>query len=151
MDDVERFLTHAIQVERDAARRFEELAESMKTVGNGDTEACFRQMAVFSRQHLAEATARAGFRSPPQLAPDEYEWPDGTSPETAGWEGVDGFLPPHTALELALDSERRGHAFYAAIAATTRNPEVKVLAEEFAAEEAEHVAALELRLARALI
>jgi rubrerythrin len=44
---------------------------------------------------------------------------------------------------VALDSERRGHAYYAAIALTTTDPEVRLLAAEFAAEEAEHVAQLE--------
>ena len=34
MDDVNLFLAHAIQLERDAARRFEDLMHSMQTAGN---------------------------------------------------------------------------------------------------------------------
>jgi rubrerythrin len=51
------------------------------------------------------------------------------------------------ALLLAIDGERRGHAFYAAVAAMTRDPEVRRLAAEFADEEAQHVAELERLIA----
>ena len=64
----------------------------MQTLGSADVAAFFRQMAHFSRLHLAEATERGGFRHPPVLKPEEYQWPDGTSPETAAWAGVDGFM-----------------------------------------------------------
>ena len=57
-------------------------------------------------------------------------------------------IDTHNALELALDGERRGHAFYADIASTTGDPEVKAMAREFAAEEAEHVAELEKWIGR---
>ena len=148
MDDIHLFLAHAIQLEREAARHYEELTEDMKTAGNTDVADFFRKMAGFSRKHLADAMERGGFRVVPELRPDQLRWPDGISPENAGWEGVDGFLDVLGALELALLAERRGHAFYAGIAATTRNPRVKLMAEEFAAEEGEHVAELEKRIAK---
>ena len=44
MNDVERFLVHAIQLERDAARRYEELAAAMQTDGNADLKAFFSQI-----------------------------------------------------------------------------------------------------------
>ena len=135
MNDIHLFLRHAIELEREAARRYEELTEAMKTMGNPEVEAFFRTMAHFSRQHLAEAVARGGFRHLAKLPPVEFQWPDGV--------GVDGFLGVEHALELALDSERSGQAFYASIAAVTTNPRVKSMASEFAAEEAEHVAELE--------
>jgi len=147
MNEVERFLAHAVQLERDAARRYEDLAASMATDGNRELKEFFDRMAGFSRKHLAQATARAGFREMPDLAPHEYDWPDGTAPETAGWEGVDALMSAQEALALALVSERRGHAYYAAIAATTADPEVRVLAREFEEEEAAHVAELEKRIA----
>ncbi len=147
MDDIHLFLAHAIRLETDSARRYEELATSMQTLGSADVAAFFRQMAHFSRLHLAEATERGGFRHPPVLKPEEYHWPDGTSPETAAWAGVDGFMDVPGALALALDGEQRSQAFYADIAATTVNPRVKRMAEEFAKEEGEHVAALEKRIA----
>lgn len=147
MEDIHLFLAHAVAIERDSARRYEELAEGMKTLGREEVAAFFREMAHYSRLHLADATERGGFRYPPQLEPDEYQWPDGTSPETAAWAGVDGFMDVPGALALALDGEQRSHAFYAGIAATTGNPRVKAMAADFAAEEAGHVAELERRIA----
>lgn len=148
MDDIYLFLAHAVRLEADAASRFDELADTMATFGNAEVESFFRQMATFSRQHLGEAKARSGFRPLPELTADEYQWPDGTSPETSAWTGVDGLMGVEDALQLALASEREGHAFYATIAATTTNPRVRAMAEEFAAEEAEHVAELERWVAR---
>jgi rubrerythrin len=147
MNDVERFLAYAVTLEREAARRYEELAAAMGTEGQNELKAFFARMAHFSRLHLAQAVARAGFRELPDIAPHEFEWPDGSSPETAGWAGVDAQMDSLDALLLALDGERRGHAYYAAVAATTTDIELRGLAGEFAAEEAEHVAELERLIA----
>lgn len=147
MNDVERFLAHAIQLEREAARRYEELSAAMGTEGNRELKAFFGRMAHFSRLHLAQAAERGGFRELPVLQPDEFEWPDGTSPETAGWAGVDALMSPRAALDLALAGERSGHAYYAAMAATTADAELRAIASEFASEEAEHVRELEKLIA----
>jgi rubrerythrin len=149
MNHVESFLAHAIQLEREAARRYEELAAAMGTEGNQELRSFFGRMAHYSRLHLAQATARGGFREIPEIAPEDFEWPDGTSPETAGWAGVDAQMSPLAALELALDGERSGHAYYAAVAATTSDAELRALAGEFAEEEADHVRQLEALLATA--
>jgi rubrerythrin len=148
MNDVELFLAHAVRLEAEAARRYEELAAAMNTDGNRELQQFFGRMAHYSRLHLAQAKARGGFRDLPALAALEYEWPDGTARETAGWAGVDSLMSPRAALELALDGERSGHAYYAAIAATTADAELRAIASEFAAEEAEHVRELEKLLAR---
>jgi rubrerythrin len=146
--DIETFLAHAVQLEREAARRYEELAAAMGTEGNRELKEFFGRMAFFSRKHLAEATARSGFREIPEMAPADFRWPDGVAPETAGWAGVDAQMGPREALLLALDGERSGHAYYAAVAATTADPELRALAGEFTAEEAEHVRELEKLIAR---
>ena len=145
--NIRDFLTHAIQLEREAARRYEELAAAMGTDGNGELKAFFGRMAHYSRLHLAQAVARGGFRDVPTLAPHEFQWPDGISPETAGWAGVDAMMSPLAALELALDGERSGHAYYAAVTATTTDAELRAIAGEFAEEEADHVRQLEKLLA----
>lgn len=143
MNAVERFLAHAVQLEREAARRYEELAAAMSTEGNAELAQFFARMAYYSRKHLAEAMARGGFRKLPPLAPHEFDWPDGTAPETAAWAGVDALMSPRDALHLALDGERRGHAYYLAIATSTTDPELRTLATQFADEESEHVRELE--------
>jgi rubrerythrin len=148
MEDINVFLAHAVELEREAARRYEELADSMRTDGNAEVEKFFRQMAVFSRKHLALAIERGGFHQLPALAAAGYSWPDGISPEQFDWIGVDCMIDANNALELALDGERRGHAFYADIASSTGDSEVRAMAREFAAEEAEHVAELEKWIGR---
>lgn len=148
MNDIERFLAHAIQLEREAARRFEELAAAMRTEGNAELEGFFSRIAHYSRLHLKDAMARGRFRELPELGPDDFEWPDGIPPETADWAGVDAQMDPMDALQLALASERRGHAYYAAIAAMSRDHEVVAFAREFADEESQHVAQLEKLIAQ---
>ena len=124
MDDVNLFLAHAIQLERDAARRFEDLMHSMQTVGNSEVENLFRRLGDFSRRHLKLAMARGGFRDIPVLSPVEFQWPDGVTPEAAGWHGVDDGLDVLGALRVALAGERSGHDYYDAIATGTGDPEV---------------------------
>jgi rubrerythrin len=145
--NVNTFLAHAIQLEREAARRYEELSAALSTDGNADLKAFFALMAKYSRLHLAEAMARGGFREIPVIAPQDFQWPDGVSPEVADWAGVDALLDAPAALALAMDSERRGHAWYAAVAASTIDPELRALAAEFAEEEADHLRQLEALIA----
>lgn len=147
MNSVATFLLHAVTLEREAARRYEELSAAMGTEGQRELRDFFARMAHYSRLHLAQATARAGFRELPDLAPAQLEWPDGISPEMAGWAGVDAQMDARAALELALEGERRGYAYYAAVASTTLDIELRTLAAEFAAEEAEHLAELHVLLA----
>jgi len=148
VEDVNVFLAHAVELEREAARRFEELAESMRADSNLEVEKFFRQMAIFSRKHLAQAMERGGFHKLPALAAKEYVWPDGVSPEQFDWIGVDSMMDVGTALGIAVNGERRGFAFYAGVAVNTHDPEVKAMAKEFADEEAEHVAMLEKWIVR---
>jgi hypothetical protein len=143
MESIHTFLAHAIRLESAAAQRSDELAAAMQTWGNKDVEAFFRRMAEYSRLHLKEAMARAGFRQITELPDDGYEWPDGVPPESSDWWGVDGLMGIEHAIEMALEGERRGLEYYEHVARTTSNPKVRAAAEEFAAEEREHVAELE--------
>lgn len=144
MNDVNEFLAYAIRLEEDAARRFGELADAMETHGNTDVAALFRQLSDFSRLHLEEARNRAGFHDVPEMAAGDFRWPgEGDSPEAASIGGADPFTDVDMALDLALDSERAGRDFYARVLAETQDPEIRVLAAEFTAEEQEHVDTLE--------
>lgn len=149
MDSIRKFLAHAVRLEAEAARRFDELAEVMATHGNGEVEATFRQLADFSRLHLKEAMMRAGFRHITDLPAGGYEWPNGESPEAVPWWGVDGMMDVGDALALALQSECSGLDYYKSVAQNTSDPRVRRMAEEFAAEEAEHVAELKRMIAKA--
>jgi rubrerythrin len=141
--DVTTFLAHAIQVEHDAARRYEDLTHSMEAYGNTEVEALFRQLGELSRRHLKWAMARGAFQTLPHLGPGEFEFPDGISPEAVGWQGVDAVMDELGALEVALQGEVGGFEYYKAVAQTTKDPEIRRMAAEFAQEESEHVSELE--------
>ena len=149
MDDVAFFLAHAVTLEDEAADRYDELADALEVHNNPEVVALFRKMAHFSRLHRAEATERADQEGGlPRLKPWEYQWPDAESPESGAIEDSHYLMTPTHALRLAYQAEIGAHRFYAACARDTANPELRALAEEFAAEEAEHAAELEQWIAR---
>jgi rubrerythrin len=148
MDDVSLFLAHAITLERDAARRFEDLTHAMRTSGNREAEALFRRLSELSRMHLKAAMDRGGFQKIPELAPEEYNWPGGLTPEAASWKGADEHLDVLSALELALAGETSGYDYYSALAETATDPEVAHMAKTFAEEESEHVSELKRWITR---
>ncbi len=148
MQNVDEFLAHAIRLEEDAATRLGDLSHAMKIYGNHDSAAFFGKLAHFSRLHLAQARARAGYHDVPELKADEFEWPEGESPEATSMEASHYLMDLEYAMQLTLESEQRGFDFYDDIARTTQDPEIRVMAIEFAAEEAEHVAELKRWIAK---
>ncbi|MBC7906794.1 MAG: ferritin family protein [Rhodospirillaceae bacterium] len=143
MNSVEEFLVYAARLEQEAALRFDELADAAASFSNREVAEFFRQMAHFSRLHLAEAKKRGGFQNLPEMSPGQFEWPDSESPEATAIWGADPNMDVNQAMDLALEAEKRGLAFYADVLAATTDPEIKVMAAEFVEEEAEHVAAIE--------
>jgi Rubrerythrin. len=148
MKSVEEFLVYAARLEQEAALRFDELADAAKSFENQEVAEFFRQMAHFSRLHLEEARKRGGFRDLPEMSPGQFQWPDEESPEAAAIWGADPNMDVTQAMDLALEAEKRGLAFYADVLAKTDDPEIRVLAREFVEEEAEHVRAIERWIAR---
>jgi len=139
MKSVEEFLAYAIKLEEEATLRFAELADAMQGYGNRDVGSLFRRLSDYSRLHLADARARAGFRDMPVMLLNAYEWPDLESPEAAAIWAADPFLAKNEALEIALASETAGYEFYKSVRDGTDDPEIRVMAAEFVDEEAEHV------------
>ena len=133
------FIAYALKVEQEAALRFGQLADAMGAAGNKDAEKIFRKMSMFSQMHYAEARARSGYHDLPPLTPQDYQWPDFESPETAAIWATDPMIAKDQALEIALDAERAALAFYSDVLQRTEDPEVKALAKEFVEEEGEHV------------
>ncbi len=149
MESVEEFLAYAIHLEQEAASRFGQLADAMEAGGNREVCKLFRRLADYSRLHLADAQARGGFREIPKMTPDEFVWPDLESPEAAAIWAADPFIGREQALEIALDAETAGLEYYKGVLDTTSDPEIKMLAEEFVAEESSHVAELKKWIAAA--
>lgn len=143
MESVEAFLAHAIRIEQEAALRFGQLADAMTTQGNREVGRLFRQLADYSKLHLADARERAGYRDLPPLRPEDYTWPDIESPEAAAIWAADPMLGREQALQVALEAEQGGLDYYTGVMKATIDPELRALAKEFADEEAGHVAELQ--------
>jgi rubrerythrin len=143
MESVEEFLAYAIKLEEEAALRFGQLADVMATGGNVEVGKLFRRLSDYSRLHLNVARARAGFRQLPEMRPDDYQWPDIESPETTSIWVADPLIGRGEALQVALESESAGLAYYQSILDTTKDPEIRALAKEFVEEESQHVAELQ--------
>ena len=145
---VEEFLGYAVKIEQDAALHFDELADRMAECGNAEVARLFRQLAGFSRLHLAEAQARAGAQLDHLVVPPDYVWPDQVTPERTSLMAGDAALSRLGALKAALQGEMRGYEFYLAVAAKARDTGIRDMARLFVREEAEHVKILEAWITR---
>ncbi len=135
------FLAHAVALERESANRYRELVEMMKAHGNREVWALFRDMVHFSELHHAEIRERIGDMELPELKPEQYRW---TAPPEAGGEAsYEQLSDPFRALQYARANEVRGMEYYSSVGMHATDPDVRRLAAEFAAEEAEHVDALD--------
>lgn len=148
--DMGCFLAHAVVLEDEAAERYEELADAMAAHRNRETEALFRRMAHHCHQHRDEAIERARTHSGglPDLKPWEFCWPDAESPESGDMGSTHYMMTPHHALGMALAAEVRAQRFYHQVAEDSDDTAITALAADFAAEEAEHVRAIERWLER---
>lgn len=144
-NDLGTFLAHAVVLEDEAATRYDELADAMAVHNNREVEQLFRQMAHYSRLHLAEATEHANAHAGglPDIKPWEFQWPGNESPESGRLESSHYLMTPHHALKLALEAEQSARDFYASVANDTNDTAIRKLAEEFTAEESEHAQAIE--------
>ncbi|HRY86759.1 MAG TPA: ferritin family protein [Rubrivivax sp.] len=140
------FLAHAIALEHEAAERYLELADMMESYRNDEVAATFRDMVRYSRLHHESIVARAQGLELPALRSWQYRWRH--PPEVGGEEAFDPALSTYEALRYARENEFRAQSFYAQAAQAAGDAEVRRLATEFAAEEAEHVQALDDWLAR---
>lgn len=142
MQSVEEFLAYAIKLEQEAAIQFGQLADAMESCGNREVGKLFRRLSDYSRLHLVDAQARAGFREMPVMTLGDFVWPGLESPETAAIWAANPFIGREQALKIALDAEMAGLDYYSTILDTTDDPEIIALAKEFVKEESGHVAEL---------
>ena len=132
-------LAYALEIEREATTRYEELADQMEVHHNTEVAALFRRLAGYEREHTREIEHRIGATELPALAEWDYRWVDPESPEAAPYDGAHYLMTVRQALELALHNEQRARDFYEGLAATLVEPGARTLAAAFAAEEREHV------------
>ena len=140
------FLAHAVAMEEEAAERYLELADMMEAHRNDAVSALFRDMHRFSLMHRDAIRERVGAIELPRLKSWEYRWR--TPPEMGDEDAFDYMLDAYHALGYARENETRAMQYYRAVAEEASDAELKRLAGEFAAEEEEHVVALDKWIAR---
>jgi rubrerythrin len=129
----------AYRIEADAVERYDLLADQMETHNNPELVAVFRDLSRAESIHRDEILRLAGGIDVIALAGERARWKRGESPEEAELGAAHYMMTPWHALQLALGGERRALAFFAAVAKTAHDPDVKKMAEELVEEEAEHV------------
>lgn len=138
--DLRSFLAQAVQLELDAEMAYLHLVDLAAARGNQDASAFFGEMAGFSRLHRLTAMKRAGFASLADVPAIKGVLQGGETPDLAA---ANRPLDLEAANALAIAAETSGVAYYDEVARTATEPEIRALAEEFAAEERGHVLALE--------
>ena len=129
----------AWQIEADAVDRYDLLADQMETHNNPELVAVFRDLSRAEGIHRDEIRRMAGDIDVVAHARRIARWSHGESPEQVALEGAHYMMTPWHALKLALAGEERALAFFTSVVETTKNPEIRKMAEEFVEEEAEHV------------
>ena len=134
----------AIAMEAEAKERYEEFTRLVGGRYPGDAAEMFRVMAGYEAKHGAELSARRQelFGDAParvgieQL--DDAEAPDRGQPRV--------FMSARQAMEVALASEHKAHAFFDGALPHVTDPQVKALFEELREEEARHATMVRERL-----
>jgi rubrerythrin len=137
-DAYRSFLAQAHAMEREAAQRYDELADQMEVHNNAEVAALFRKMAEIERKHAVRVlgsfpeTPAEGGAPPLAIGVPEL-------PETISNNELHYLMPPYHALELALESEQRAVRFFDRIAGSSKDAKVRAAARKLAEEERQHV------------
>ena len=137
---LDEFMAQALAMEIEAVERYTDFADAMETHNNPDVAAMFRTMAGYEAKHAQQIMSDMGWREAPAVSRQAIAWSGFDAPEAAPTDAVHYLMQPWHALQLALASEQRAEAFFAALADAATNEAVRKAALELQAEEAEHVA-----------
>lgn len=128
---VVELLSVALVMERAAAARYAELARRMAEREHDELADLFTRLGRLERDHARFIERRLAGQAPAQPA-------DAASVESIALE-EGAPLSPHAVLLAALRSEVDAKAQFERIAAAAQQTAVRRLAEDMAAEEAEHI------------
>jgi rubrerythrin len=149
IDDLRRFLAHAVMLESNAVEGYAVLAARMRQIGETELAALFRKLGDYSQLHRDDVMRRFEDEVGEALVTiDDYQWPDGVPPENPRAIEAAAGTSTRSVLQQALRLEQAACDYYVAVAGQSADGEVQELAQSFAEEEAEHVAALEQWIAR---
>jgi rubrerythrin len=133
---LEELLSLACTLEKEAARRYLELAARMQLRGEVRLCALFNFLASIEEKHAAGVALRAeqimGTTSLPDVP--AHEVPENFDAEA----GESSLLTPYHALAIAVRNETRAFNFYSYLAASAPDDSARKIAEGLAKEELAH-------------
>ena len=141
----------ALQAEREAIKRYAQLAANMYEAGNESAAALFERMVIEEQEHeglLLAWMAKESIVPNPDIGP--IRWRDPQVSTTYNDEARDPhYSTPYKALAFAVNNEENAFRFYTHVASAADNEAVRQYAEILAREELGHAALLraERRLA----
>jgi rubrerythrin len=125
MDWTAEVLVHAIAVEREAVRRYGELARFLAERHQDEAAALFAELARQDQTNLQRLEAKSAGVALPDLAADH------------SWNAAEG------PIARALQAEKDACAFFEQAGRVAHDPSARLLAEDMAAEEREHIERLQ--------
>ena len=145
---VSELCAHALELERDVARRCKDYAGRMREIGEEPHARNFDAMHNEALKEIAALEAASGSRKPAELSPWEYAWRLTYTPEAM--ENKPRLVPLNAreALQMTLLAKRRAETFYTDVAQNSREAVVRGCAAEMAANERRQMQRLERLLAQ---
>jgi len=141
-------MAQALAIERAAVERYGALADVMEIHNNREVAALFRKMAAIETRHAEQIMAEMGWQDDADVPAAAPALGAGDPPESVPEDEIHYLMWPWHALQLALAAERRAEAFFARLAATAEDDDVRRVAIELRDEEREHVALVQRWLER---
>ena len=131
-------VAHAM--EREAARRYEDLAARMRRRGEPALAELFLFLARIEGKHAGHIEEQSVRTTGRAVADAQVRWelPENFDEEAASSQ----LLTPYLALAIAVRNEERAFAFYCYVAAEARDDAIRALAEELATDELGHATLL---------
>ena len=136
----------AVLIEQEAKDRYEEFAAQMDQHRTPEAAKFFRFMALNEAKHGEELAARRVSLfgdAPVAVTPAmifDIEAPD--------YDAARAFMSPRKAMEAALASEVKAHAFFMAAMPSIQDQSVKLLFQELSGEEVQHQDLVKAELAK---
>ena len=126
----------AILIEAEAEERYGEFTHQMEIHHTPDAAAFFRLMAQNEAKHGAKLAQQrtALFGDAPRAVTRAMLW----DVEAPDYDQARAFMTARQAMQAALRSEEKAHAFFVAALPQVRDPEVRTLFAELRDEEAAH-------------
>ena len=133
---IDELMARAWLLEQEAAQRYTEFAEVMETHNNREVADLFRSLAAQEAAHAEHIQRKMHWQHPPSAAEEG-------APEAPPLEEAHYLMQPWHALQLAVQAEQKAHDFFAWLAQSCDNEELRIAATELQAEEKEHIALLQ--------